>query len=74
MVLEFHLQIESCKLTEMSVCVGVFRAEDRSDLKYSLQVTTKRHLFVELGRLGEAGILVEILEAEHVSTAFRCTS
>ena len=73
-ILELHLHIETCEFAEMAICVGVLCAEYWSDLKDSLEVSTKSHLLVELRTLCKASVLLEVLELEHIRTAFRSTS
>lgn len=67
-ILEFHLHIEASELAQMPVGVGVFSSEDGTDLEDATHVSAKSHLLVELGALGEARILVEILQLENVGT------
>jgi hypothetical protein len=51
MVLNLHLQIETSELTKMSVCERLFRSENWTNLKNSLQISAKCHLLVELRTL-----------------------
>lgn len=74
MVLDFHLKIETSKLTEMSVSVRVLGSEDGTDFEDSLEISAKRHLFVELWALGEASWLSEIFKSKNVGTTLRCTT
>jgi len=71
MVLELHLHIETCELTQVAVRVGVFGTEYGTNLENALQVTTESHLLIELRALSEAAWLIEVHEVEHVGAAFR---
>ena len=65
-ILEFHLHIETGKFAEMPVGVRVLSSKDRSNFEDTLEVGAQCHLLVELGTLGKAGILFEILELENI--------
>lgn len=67
-LLEGHLHIETNELGHVSVSVGVLGSEDGSNLKHSLKVTRHEHLLVQLGRLGQEGITLEVVELENVSS------
>lgn len=71
MILELHLHIESSEFTQVAVCVRVFSTEDWSDLENTLHIAAESHLLVKLRGLGEAAILLEVLEFKDVGTTFR---
>ena len=54
-VVDLHFQVQAGVLGKVSVGIGVFRAEDRSNLIYSSHVTGDAHLFGELWTLGTEG-------------------
>lgn len=79
MSVEFHLHIKTSEFSQMSVSVGVFSAEDRSDLKHFFKITAESHLLIQLGTLGEASrsfVLgsFHVCHAEDVGTTFRSSS
>lgn len=55
----------------MAIGVGVLSTEDWSDFEDTLHVAAKSHLLVKLRGLGEAAILLEVLEFKDVGTTFR---
>lgn len=67
-LLEGHLDIEACKLAQVTVCVRILSSEDGTNLEDSVHVTAEDHLLVELGALCEAGLLSEIVKSENVGT------
>ena len=73
-VFELHFHVEASELAQVAVSVRVFGAEDRANFEDAREATAKRHLLIELGRLGQTAVLVEILELENISTAFRATA
>uniref|UniRef100_A0A7S3CR00 Uncharacterized protein n=1 Tax=Strombidium rassoulzadegani TaxID=1082188 RepID=A0A7S3CR00_9SPIT len=68
-LLDRHLHIEARELAQMPVRVGVLGPEHGSDLEDAVEVGAESHLLVELGALGEAGLLAEVLELENVGPA-----
>ena len=71
-LLDCHFEIQAGELTQMSMRVGVFSSEYRADLKDSLEASAgSSHLLVELRRLGQTGVLVKVLQLEHVRPSFR---
>lgn len=42
-----------------------------ANFEHALEVRHHSHLFVKLGRLGQAGRLAKIVKLEHVGSAFR---
>lgn len=69
-----HFNIQSGELTHVSVSEGLLGSEDGADLEDSVEVGHDTHLLVELRRLGEASLLVEVLELEDVGSSLRSTS
>lgn len=68
---ECHFHIETNKFSQVSVRVGVFCSEDRTDLKDFRQITADAHLLVELRRLREVRLRVKVLDLEDRRTALR---
>mmetsp|Transcript_8208 Transcript_8208/g.23372 ORF Transcript_8208/g.23372 Transcript_8208/m.23372 type:complete len:312 (-) Transcript_8208:98-1033(-) len=69
-LLEGHLHVQPRELAEVAVRVAVLGAEDGPDLHDALEAGARRaHLLVELRRLREAGVVLEVLELEHVRAA-----
>jgi hypothetical protein len=73
-LVEHHLDIETCELAQVTVGVGVLSTEDWTDLENSLHVTAKDHLLVELRALSEASLLAEVVKSEDVGTTFGSTT
>ena len=71
MLLELHLEIETCELGQVTSRVRVLSAEDRANLHNLLEARSDQHLLVELWRLGKVGLAVEVLQLEDVGTSFR---
>ena len=67
---EAHLQIQALEFRQMARRVGVFTAEHRSHSKDLLE-NAHHGLLVLLRALVQIGTLVEILDHEHIGTAFR---
>jgi hypothetical protein len=74
MLLEAHLQIESCELTHVSMSKGVLSSENWSDFKDSVQVSHNSHLFVELRRLSKTGLMFEVFKLENIGSSLRASS
>jgi hypothetical protein len=70
MVFELHLHIEASEFTQVAIGVRVFSTENWSDLEDTLHVAAESHLLVKLRGLGEATILLEVLELKDVGTTF----
>ena len=60
------LKVESGELGHVAVGEGLLRAEDGPDLEDLVKVAHQGHLLVELRRLGEVSVTVEVGEAEDV--------
>ena len=73
-ILEFHLEIEACELTQMPWGVRVLSPENWSNFKDTAEITAQSHLLVKLRTLSQACILLEVLELENICTTFRRTS
>ena len=73
-ILEFHLEIEACELTQMPWGVRVLSPENWSNFEDTAEITTQSHLLVKLRTLSQACILLEVLELENICTTFRRTS
>ena len=67
-LLEGHLHIETGELGKVAGCVGVLGAEDGTNLHDTLETGGDEHLLVELGRLCEEGLGVEVLDLEDTGT------
>jgi hypothetical protein len=70
MVLNFHFQIETSELAKMSVCERLFSSENWTNLKNSLQISAKSHLFVELRTLSKTSRLTKVLKFKNIGTTF----
>lgn len=55
-------------LSQVSVGVAVFGTEDGSNFENALHVTSNAHLLVQLGTLGQVGVLLEVLDLKDVAT------
>lgn len=64
-----HLQIQTCELAHVPVGEGVLRPENRAHFEHPFEVGHHEHLFVELWGLSEAGLLVEVVQFEDVGPA-----
>ena len=69
-LVEDHLDIEASEFAQMSVRVGVLGAEHWSNFEDALHVAAQNHLLGELGRLRQTRFLAEVVETEHIRTAF----
>jgi hypothetical protein len=67
-LLDLHLHIEACELSQVARSVGVLSAEDGTDFKHTFQISDNCHLLVQLRRLGEVGRAIEVRDGEHVGT------
>ena len=74
MLFDCHFHIESGEFAKMPVGVGVLGPEHWADLKNSVHVGAKGHLFVELRALCHASWLAEVGESEDVGTTLRGAS
>ena len=72
-ILELHLEIQASELTQMPWGVRVLGPENWSDLKDTAEVAAQSHLLVKLRTLGQARILLEVLELENICSTFRGT-
>ena len=71
MEVEGHLQVESDKLGQVTVGVGVLGPEDGSHGEDLAKVTGDRHLLVQLRRLRQEGLALEVGDGEHARAALR---
>mmetsp|Transcript_34948 Transcript_34948/g.71454 ORF Transcript_34948/g.71454 Transcript_34948/m.71454 type:complete len:203 (-) Transcript_34948:1031-1639(-) len=66
MLMDCHLQIQTCKLTQVSSCVGILGTEHWASLKYLLKARARSsHLLVKLGAHGQARRTAEVVKGEH---------
>lgn len=54
----------------MSVCERLFSSKNRTNLKNSLQISAKCHLFVKLRTLSKTSRLTKVLKFEDIGTTF----
>lgn len=73
-LLNSHFEIQPDELAHMPVSKGVLSSEDWGNLVDSVEVRHDAHLFVQLGRLGEASLLTEVLQSEDVCAALRSST
>ena len=66
-VLDFHLHIKPREFGHVPWCVGVLGPENGTYAEHTLPASRNLELFVELGRLGEKGLLAEITNSEDIS-------
>src|SRR5207253_5819928 len=65
--------VDLSDLVQMSGLLEFFCSEDRDNGEYFFE-RYRAHLLVELRRLGEIGLLLEILQGEQFSSSFACRS
>ena len=73
-IFELHLKIETSELTKMPWSVRVLSPKNWSNFEDTAEVTAQSHLLVKLRTLGQASILLKVLELENISSTFRGTS
>ena len=64
MVVESHLQIDTGKLSEVTMSVRIFSPKDRTNFEDALHVGGDAHLLGELRALGEEGGATEVVYFE----------
>mmetsp|Transcript_25663 Transcript_25663/g.42207 ORF Transcript_25663/g.42207 Transcript_25663/m.42207 type:complete len:209 (+) Transcript_25663:531-1157(+) len=74
MLLYCHLKIETHKLGQMPMCVGVLCTEHWRNLEHTLKVPAHGHLLVQLRGLGQTRVPLEIFEPEDCRTALTSSS
>ena len=73
-IINRHFHIESSELTQMTMSSCLFSSEDWPNFKDSLEIRHHAHLLIELGRLSQTSITVEVFKFKHIGSTFRASS
>ena len=66
-----HFKIQTGELAQVSAGIGILGPKHGTHLIDAAEIPDDRQLLVELGRLGQAGRLAEVVGGEHAGPALR---